>query len=435
MTRWGTNGLAIREGPLSTSPLDRRRVLAGLGAGAALSFTPWPQAQAEALAQGATASARQPKGYIRTNWSQDPFAFGSYSFVAKGGWQNMRRALETPIDEQLFFAGEAAYPYHNSTVHAAYESGQRVANFVRRARKDNIAIIGAGMSGLSAAHALWEEGRTVTVFEARDRIGGRVWTSDQIGVALDLGASWIHGTRRNPLTRLSDELALDRMPTDDSYIIRGRNGEALRERDAPDWLENVVDFQHNAGADRDEINLRAYIMQDDYGGAEVIFRDGYGPILKALEGDYELRLNATVTNITLDDYGVSIGLIDGATSRFDAAIVTLPLGVLKKNTVTFDPILPAEKRDAITGLGMGTLDKVYLLYDEPFWATDHTWIATPENDLPPGQFNQWLNMHRYIDQPVIMAFNGGPPALELAELPDEEVVSRAVQTLDLAYPS
>ncbi len=425
MTRCGTNGVAIREGPLSTSPLDRRRVLAGLSAGAALSFTPWTGAQAE---------GRPLKGYIRTNWSQDPFAFGSYSYVAKGGWQNMRRALETPIDEQLFFAGEAAYPYRNSTVHAAYESGRRVAGFVRRANKDNIAIIGAGMSGLSAAHALWEEGRTVTVFEARDRIGGRVWTSDQMGMALDLGASWIHGVRRNPLTRLSNELALERLRTDDSTIIRGRNGAEISDRDAPDWLENVVAFQHSAGADKSDINLRAYLMQDDYSGGDVMFRAGYGPIFKALEGDYALRLDATVTNITLDDYGVSIGLIDGSTSRFDAAIITLPLGVLKKNTVTFDPILPAEKRAAINGLGMGTLDKVYLLYDTPFWATDHSWIATPDNDLPPGQFNQWLNLHRLIDQPVIVAFNGGPPALELAALPDEEVVSRALQTLDLAYP-
>ena len=410
---------------MSQHTMDRRALLAALGTSAALRFTPW---------QGARAGGRQPAGYIRTNWSQDPFAFGSYSYVAKGAWQNMRRALETPIDEQVFFAGEAAYPRHNSTVHAAYESGKRVAGFVRRTGKTNIAIIGAGMSGLAAAHALAGEGRTVTVFEARDRIGGRVWTSDQLGLPLDLGASWIHGVRRNPLTRLSDELELERLPTDDSYIIRGRNGEEMHERDAPDWLENVVEFQHTAGADEGEINQRAYIFQDNYRGAEVIFRNGYGPLFTALEGDYEVRLSATVTNITLDDYGVSIGLMDGTTTRFDAAIVTLPLGVLKKNTVTFDPILPAEKRVAINNLGMGTLDKVYLLYDEAFWATDHTWIATPENDLPPGQFNQWLNLHRYIGAPIIMAFNGGPPALDLAALPDEVIVERAIQTLDLVYP-
>ena len=66
-------------------------------------------------------------------------------------------------------------------------------------------VIGAGMAGLGAARTLSESGAQVTVFEARDRIGGRVWTSRLWpGLPLDLGASWIHGARGNPLTALAD---------------------------------------------------------------------------------------------------------------------------------------------------------------------------------------------------------------------------------------
>ncbi|MEO0488717.1 MAG: hypothetical protein AAFZ49_04030 [Cyanobacteria bacterium J06659_2] len=61
-------------------------------------------------------------------------------------------------------------------------------------------------------------------------------------------------------------------------------------------------------------------------------------------------------------------------------------------------------------------------------------IVTPENDLPPGQFNNWLNLHRYLGVPIIMAFNGASPALDLAHLSDEEVVTRALRTLEIAYP-
>ncbi|MEO1474642.1 MAG: FAD-dependent oxidoreductase, partial [Pseudomonadota bacterium] len=117
-----------------------------------------------------------------------------------------------------------------------------------------------------------------------------------------------------------------------------------------------------------------------------------------------------------------------------AAIVTLPLGVLKQNTVTFTPPLPVEKQGAIDRLGMGLLDKVYLQFDDVFWDAETTWIATPENDLPEGQFNLWLNLAKYIDQPIILAFNGGPPARQLAAFSDEEILTKALKTLELAYP-
>ena len=122
------------------------------------------------------------------------------------------------------------------------------------------------------------------------------------------------------------------------------------------------------------------------------------------------------------------------TDTFDAVIITLPLGVLKQNAVRFTPPLPEEKQNAIQRLGMGLLDKVYLQFSEVFWDENKTWIATPQNNLPRGQFNQWLNLAKYIDEPVIMAFNGGPPAHDLAKLPDEVIVMRALQTLNLAYP-
>ena len=84
---------------------------------------------------------------------------------------------------------------------------------------------------------------------------------------------------------------------------------------------------------------------------------------------------------------------------------------------------------------MGVLDKVYLLFEEVFWDRDATWIATPENGLPRGQFNQWVNFYPALGAPLLMAFNGGPPALDLARMPDEAVIRRALDTLDRAYPA
>lgn len=57
-------------------------------------------------------------------------------------------------------------------------------------RRD-VVIIGAGASGLSAAHALTKAGLTVAVLEARDRVGGRLWTDVVDGAMLELGGQWV----------------------------------------------------------------------------------------------------------------------------------------------------------------------------------------------------------------------------------------------------
>ena len=336
----------------------------------------------------------------------------------------------------MFFAGEAVYPKYNSTVHAAFESGQRTANHVLKTEARKIAIIGAGMSGLSAAHKLSEQARQVSVFEARDRIGGRVWTDGRLGVPLDLGASWIHGVNGNPLSDLADQAGQTRATTeDDSYIIRGRGNRLISDSEAPAWLNEVVSIQSDAGADESQVNMLAYLFERGHVGDEVIFPDGYAAIFEALRGAYSIELSTVVRRLTRANGGVIVGFAERADEEFDAVIVTLPLGTLKKKTVQFNPPLPRKKQDAIARLGMGTLDKVYLLFDDVFWDRDVTWIATPENDLPKGQFNLWLNLHRYIDHPVVVAFNGGSPALDLAGLSDEDVVGKALHALERAYPT
>lgn len=185
----------------------------------------------------------------------------------------------------------------------------------------------------------------------------------------------------------------------------------------------------------DQINLTADLFEHEYGGPDVKFPGGYAGIFEALQGPYEVRLSSAVTRVSVDENGATIEIGQAERQVYDAVIVTLPLGVLKRNSVVFDPPLPERKMRSIEKLGMGTLDKVYLLFDEPFWDRDRTWIATPENGLPNGQFNEWLNLHKYIGEPVIMAFNGGTPALDRAGLPDEDVIERARRTLEIAYPN
>ncbi len=403
--------------------MNRRNLIIGSAALTMTSFVPW-RAQAE--------EARQPIGYLRTNWSKDPYAYGSYSHIPKGAKRKDIKALEKPVGGRLFFAGEATFPDRNSTVHAAYESGQRVAEFVLEEELESVAIIGAGMSGLSAAHKLSRAGVEVTVVEARDRIGGRIFTDNSLGVPLDLGASWIHGIKQNPLTRLANQQNIERVRSDANYVMRNGEGGELSDEDAPDWLTNVIEVQHTAGADSDQINEWAYMWVDDYDGADVLFPGGYSQIFNAIEGDYDIHLSTKVSRVSMTEDGVTIASKDNS-ARFDGVIVTVPLGVLKKGTLTFSPPLPERKQEAIDRLAMGTLDKLYLQFEEAFWDKDKSWIVTPNNGLPPGEFNQWFNLYKFTGEPVLLGFNGGPPALRLSELSDEVLVSKALQTVNKAY--
>ena len=67
----------------------------------------------------------------------------------------------------------------------------------------SVIIIGAGVSGASAANALFAKGYTVTMIEARDRIGGRIQTDKtSLSGLVKIGAGWIHWGDGNPMTDL-----------------------------------------------------------------------------------------------------------------------------------------------------------------------------------------------------------------------------------------
>jgi polyamine oxidase len=378
--------------------------------------------------------ARSSTAFLRTNWSMDPYSYGSYSYIAKKAKQKDHARLATPINNRVFFAGEATHPKYNSTVHAAYESGIMASDAVARSGAKNIAIIGAGISGLAAAHALSYKGLDVQVIEARNRLGGRIWTTTMGDTAVDLGASWIHGTEGNPITDIANELNLQRWVTDDSGVYRGSDGKNLSEDDLPSWFEDVIEVQHEAGTTLENLNWRAYSSQPEYDGDEVIFANGYADIFKALAGEYSVSLGRKVQNVSYSDLSVSIKT-QICESHYDAVIVTLPLGVLKSGDVTFEPPLPRINQKAIDRLGMGVLDKLYLRFDTIFWDKDVTWIETPETGLPAGQFNGWFNLARFTGEPIIMAFNGGQPARDLSKLSDGQLIERGESVLRKAYPA
>lgn len=345
------------------------------------------------------------------------------------------------------------------------------------ATTEKIIVIGAGMAGLAAARTLVEAGYAVTVIEGRERIGGRVWTSRHwTDAPLDLGASWIHGTKGNPMTALADTISAKRVATSyDASILYDTSGQpateaqeaaveawqetldeatAIAQRQSQDLslqaaVEQVVDWAALSKRERQELQLflnstieqeyagattevsAKYFESDEaFAGQDVLFPNGYGVLPASLAKGLTLHLNQRVTHIAYDRNGVTV-TTDRDTFTADRAVVTVPLGVLKQNVIRFTPLLPAAKVAAIESLGMGLLNKLYLRFSTPFWPTNYDWLNYLA--LEKGQWSEWLSLYRPTQKPILLGFTAATFGRTIEKWSDEKIVNSAMTTLHTIF--
>jgi monoamine oxidase len=133
------------------------------------------------------------------------------------------------------------------------------------------------------------------------------------------------------------------------------------------------------------------------------------------------------------DIGNHEVLVSAGNTSFsaDAVLITVPLGVLKSDSIQFNPPLDSEKQSAIDRLGMGLLNKVYLKFDDVFWDADVDIIGYigPKR----GYFAEWINFYKYTGEPILLGFNASSVADELETLSDSEFIDEAMSALRNMY--
>ncbi|EFQ98618.1 lysine-specific histone demethylase 1 [Nannizzia gypsea CBS 118893] len=190
-------------------------------------------------------------------------------------------------------------------------------------------------------------------------------------------------------------------------------------------------------------------MGNEFEGEHAQVVGGYQQLprgLWSLPSKLDVRTKKTVSKIWYNADSTSnektrVECEDGETIYADKVVFTAPLGVLKRSSVAFNPALPEWKTNAIKRLGFGLLNKVILVFKEPFWDMQRDMFGllrepTVENSMLQddyranrGQFYLFWNCMATCGLPMLIALMAGESAHEAEKLSDEEIIKGVTSQL------
>ncbi|EYU43000.1 hypothetical protein ABFS82_14G167800 [Erythranthe guttata] len=342
----------------------------------------------------------------------------------------------------------------------------------------SVLVIGAGISGITAAKVLAENGvDDFVILEAAERIGGRIKKEEFGGVTVELGAGWIAGVggkEVNPVWELARECNLRTCFSDYSnarYNIYDDNGKIFPSGVASDSYNKAVESaiqklrnqvsNPNANetplAPKSPIDLAIdFILHDfemaevepistfvDFGEKEFLVADerGYEHFLyKMAESflsssygkitDSRLKLNQIIRELHHSRNGITVKTEDGCIYEADYIILSVSIGVLQSQLISFSPPLPRWKTEAISNIDIMVYTKVFLKFPRKFWpcgADKEFFIYAHERR---GYYTFWQHMenaYRGSNILVVTLTNGESKRIEAQS--DQETMSEAMEVL------
>ncbi|MGK3160262.1 flavin monoamine oxidase family protein [Enterobacter kobei] len=329
-------------------------------------------------------------------------------------------------------------------------------------------IVGAGPAGLSAARELVAAGKSVIVIEARQRIGGRMWTDHSFSqhVPIELGAELIHGgpaensiweiITKNGIATNRTKKNLSRYSPDSRWVSTNEDGFyafPLYLPPRPKCFKplksdcNAEVYLNRLGIEKDNrplsllattidrepfekmrpseiIDEVSRLWQDasDRKEKRIISDDfkvtqGYDGILTALSEGLHIQLDTVVTRI--HDNGSSVlltAIYNNEHIQFSAknCVVTIPAPVLLTNKLEFIPPLPRKKMDALHSGRSVPVVKIIMEFDQKVFPL-YTDRLDDFSQLIPCIWNASSGIQDYQGQ-ILVGWSTGDNARKLLSL-------------------
>ncbi|GAA1777327.1 flavin monoamine oxidase family protein [Agromyces lapidis] len=344
-------------------------------------------------------------------------------------------------------------------------------------------VLGAGASGLGAARTLADAGRRVLLLEARDRIGGRMWTDrTSMSIPVERGAELVHGSRASTWELIDAEgIATRRQQSIWGRLAPGTPwldgstyaslkfplGAPAAPLPDPEPGETASAWLTRAGIPRENypillaaievdseqfdvlpaewvVDTVAWAIAEQDVPASTPFEEpyddhrvigGYDQVLRPLAAGLPIRLGTRVHTVEH-----RAGRVDVHTSRGSyqakTLVVALPGGVLKHGDVTFDPPLPADRRDGFQEIEYLPVFKGILEFAAPVLPEDHAvpraWdVMTTFSTQPPSLWNASIGTPGYSGE-IAVAWATGGVAQELLDLPEPDRLAAALDNVRTA---
>ncbi|EIN10068.1 hypothetical protein PUNSTDRAFT_52155 [Punctularia strigosozonata HHB-11173 SS5] len=306
----------------------------------------------------------------------------------------------------------------NASTHDVADDGAARADFL---------VVGAGMSGLAAAHYLYAhtEACTIRVLEARSVPGGRVrTTTDGPFTNMEIGAGWIHEYMGNPMLAVAHAMRIrTKWVGGDSSYVGGEEkiqiyddrtvlDKKARERSF-DLMDSLLDRIYEEIDDRidDHMpdssllstihNLTSTLSSADkrllrwhldvifggdwaaplknlsmmalepgplaYEGGDCVFPKGFMQVPQALAQGVDVAYEEPATNISWRDDEIRVVSERGNVWQANKMLMTASIGVQRSSLINFHPPLPSYKQRTLDKFGMASLNRIMLRFPHAFW--------------------------------------------------------------------
>jgi len=213
-----------------------------------------------------------------------------------------------------------------------------------------VIIVGAGASGMAAAKVLEKNNVDYIILEATNRYGGRLKKDTTLAdFPIDIGAEWLH----------SAPSALNK--------LKGKQGDGIDEELIPYHLEATArwDGKEYKTVSQSENNFIYNFMPESKFKSTTWFDFVDEHIAKTVK--HKIQYNSPVSAIDYSGNKVTVSTTNGESYEADRVIVTVSIGVLKSNMISFIPEMEEKRKRAISSIIFHTGIKVVMKFSEKFY--------------------------------------------------------------------